>query len=127
VYFLGFPYGLKEDVTADINNDFPLPFVKRGIIASFQFFGSPDLATFYIDGHNNPGFSGGPVVALKPTRQAVVIGVVSGYSARSEPVLQRDGKPTSLFWEYNTGLVLAYPIQHALRLIGAYTSRPAST
>ena len=71
-----------------------------------------------LDGHNNPGFSGGPVVCHIADRnnELTVIGVVSGYRADSIPVLHK-GKETELIYQYNTGLVIAYKINLALELI----------
>ena len=60
VYFLGFPYGLHGDMSA-LSNDLPFPFVKKGIISLFHNDG---VNRIYLDGHNNPGFSGGPVVFM---------------------------------------------------------------
>ena len=54
VYFLGFPYELESNVGAP-NSNFPLPLVKKGIVSMFEF----DAAYILLDGHNNPGFSGG--------------------------------------------------------------------
>ncbi|HEY3520038.1 MAG TPA: trypsin-like peptidase domain-containing protein, partial [Rhodanobacteraceae bacterium] len=33
VYFLGFPYGWRVNVDANLNRGFPLPFVKKAIIS----------------------------------------------------------------------------------------------
>lgn len=35
VYFLGFPFGLKTEV-GNLNNNFPIPFVKKGICSSID-------------------------------------------------------------------------------------------
>lgn len=60
VYFLGFPYGMGEEV-GNINRNFPLPFVKKAIVSCLQTKENGGKIV-YLDGHNNPGFSGGPVV-----------------------------------------------------------------
>ena len=76
-YFLGFPYGIGEMFLEETGH--PLPFVKRVTVSTM--FGEPYL----LDGHNNPGFSGGPVVFCPPgVREFQVAAVVSGYkSARA--------------------------------------------
>jgi hypothetical protein len=56
IYFLGFPLGIAMPV-GGINEPFPVPFVKRGILSNADGTGF-----IYFDGYNNPGFSGGPVV-----------------------------------------------------------------
>ena len=114
VYFLGFPYGWTSEVGA-LNQNFPLPFVKKATVSAVDF----NPVRFFLDGHNNPGFSGGPVVFSKvgePANQLSVAGVISGYRFGTEPVYL-EGKPTSLESRYNTGIVLVYEIQHAIDLI----------
>ena len=56
VSFLGFPFGWEGGL-AHMNNGFPLPFVKAGILSAM-----PPGRRFWIDAHGNRGFSGGPVV-----------------------------------------------------------------
>ena len=67
-----------------------------------------------IDGHNNPGFSGGPVVFTKPgSNDYKVAGVISGYKVQYEPVLlEKEG--TGLEYAYNTGLVIAYQLYNGV-------------
>lgn len=114
VYFLGFPYGLTSDV-GELNRNFPFPFVKKATVSATD--SNTDL--LILDGHNNPGFSGGPVVFSevgKPGIQLSVAGVISGYRFGKEPVYL-EGKPTSLEFRYNTGIILVYDIKHAVDLI----------
>lgn len=114
VYFLGFPYGLTSEV-GELNQNFPFPFVKKATLSTFDTKTNP----FFLDGHNNPGFSGGPVVfseAGKPANQLSVAAVISGYHPRMEPVYL-EGKHTLLEFEYNTGIIVAYGINHAVGLI----------
>ena len=79
VYFLGFPFNMSLDV-GNLNADFPLPLVKRAILSAFF----TDRGLVLLDGHNNPGFSGGPVVGSGGER---VIGVISGYRHQRQAVL----------------------------------------
>ena len=114
VYFLGFPYGLTSEI-GELNRNFPLPLVKKATMSAMDF--NPNL--FLLDGHNNRGFSGGPVVFSevgKPGAQLSVAGVISGYHSRMEPVYLED-KRTTLEFKYNTGIILAYGIKHAVDLI----------
>lgn len=71
-YFLGFPYGLSTD-SGEINNKYPFPFVKKCIVSSIN------KQLIYLDGHNNRGFSGGPVVTVDNKNAVKIIGVVSGF------------------------------------------------
>lgn len=117
VYFLGFPYGLSMD-GKNLNAGFPLPFVKRAIISAFvDAEGGAQLLV--LDGLNNPGFSGGPVVLTDmKTGQLMVVGVVSGYRFQEDRILE-GGKETTLSVRSNSGLVLAYGIKKALDVIQA--------
>ena len=78
-----------------------------------------DVKEMLLDGHNNPGFSGGPIVYQSTTDRRgsmTVIGVVSGYLQTLEPVYDAR-KETTLSYGYNTGIVKAYFIDHATDLI----------
>lgn len=117
VYFLGFPYGWHANVDSKINRGFPLPFVKKAIISAIQ--SEDGVQQFFLDGHNNPGFSGGPVVFRKNgSNQLKVAAVVSGYRYTEEPVFSA-GAPVPLAYRYNTGIVVAYSIKVATDIIAA--------
>ena len=91
-----------------------MPFVRKAIVAAM------DRNTLILDGHNNPGFSGGPVCFFRPNERDVrIAGVVSGYQAVSEPVYDQAGSPTSFSYMYNTGLVVVHDIRHAIDVIKA--------
>ena len=114
VLFLGFPYGIASD-SGNINNRFPFPLVKKGIVSAlFQ----DDANDLLLDGHNNPGFSGGPVVYEDTEGALKVAGVVSGYLSKPEPVYDKQGA-TVLQHNYNTGIVRVTSIMHAVDLIHA--------
>jgi len=117
LYFLGFPYGLFSE-SGDLNNHYPFPFVKKGILsATGEGFGDPGI--FFIDGHNNPGFSGGPVVFVPYGKKEFrIAGVVSGFQTVGEPVYDQVGS-ASHFFKVNTGLMVAYNIHGALEAIKA--------
>ena len=85
VFFLSFPYGLATEA-GELNDIFPIPFVKKGIVSALSWENSK---TIFLDCHNNPGFSGGPVLyqrAADKEGDMTVIGVVSGYLSKPEPV-----------------------------------------
>ena len=115
VYFLGFPYGLRTDAP-QLTGGFPLPLIKKGVISSMS-----DKGRYYlIDGHNNPGFSGGPVVYSVPDKRVglkyFVAGVVSGFHYEWDSVyLNNQEVPKAL--KYNTGILIAYYIEQVTELI----------
>ena len=143
-YFTGFPYGLSTN-GKNVNGLYPVAFMKKGVISATA---NEDGATvFFLDGHNNPGFSGGPIVYRDLNQGGppvfYVAAVVSGYRPEYEPVLQpqelkpgepikpedeerivtrSDGKKMKLvdtgqFVRLNTGIVRSYHIKYALELI----------
>jgi S1-C subfamily serine protease len=115
VYFLGFPYGMAGEV-GGLNRDFPLPFVKKAIL-SCTYIAKNGSHLFYLDGHNNPGFSGGPVVFREPSKVDLKIAaVVSGYRYVNEPIFY-GAERLPLEYRYNTGIVICYGIKHAVDLI----------
>lgn len=73
-FFLGYPYGLHSD-SGEINNNYPFPFIKKCIISAIE------KKIIYLDGHNNRGFSGGPVVVFKndTNNDLQIIGVVNSF------------------------------------------------
>jgi Trypsin-like peptidase domain len=80
VYFVGYPYGVFLTSGTNLNADFPLASLKRGTMSATDDTNGVDI--IYLDGFNNPGFSGGPVVFrdfAKPGYELNVMGVVSGY------------------------------------------------
>ena len=98
VYFVGFPFGLFADGDR-MNAGFPLPLVKKAIVSAFYV----EDGLILLDGHNNPGFSGGPVLRGPAAKQ--VIGVVSGYRFERRNVLNKRGNQGPYTYDANTGIV----------------------
>ncbi|WP_320007628.1 serine protease [Maridesulfovibrio sp.] len=116
VYFLGFPYGLYEHV-GEMNNNFPLPFVKKATLSSMSL--TDEIQIYYLDGHNNPGFSGGPVVFKEPyptEKDFKILGVISGYRFESKPIHDED-KTLPYYVKENSGIIISYGIKHATDII----------
>ncbi len=122
VYFLGFPYGQRQNIAAQVNRNFPLPLVKLGVLSAFA---DPDANTgkFLVDGHNNPGFSGGPVVfvphgrAIGGSNQFCLAGIVSAYPSYLEPVVDVHRRELNLYVQNNPGILIAYDIKNACDII----------
>ena len=104
-----------------------MPFVKTGIISAL-IFGTP--THFFIDGHGNKGFSGGPVVFVpngQPQTELRVAGIVANYpTPLREPIVDKRGNPIvddhnepAAFFSENPGFVVAMAISHATDLIDA--------
>ncbi len=112
VFFLGFPYWFLGRIIFG-DDGYPLPFVKKALVSSL------DKSVFLLDGHNNPGFSGGPVVFTSPgTSQCKFAAVISGFQAVEEPILV-SGQKTEFVYEDNTGIIISYTVNHAVELIAS--------
>jgi S1-C subfamily serine protease len=145
VYFLGFPYGLPYDLPTKplgLIQGFALPFIKKGVVSAM----TDHAKVIFLDGHNNPGFSDGPIVFRDLDQSEVVFklaAVVSGFRPELLPILKlREITPdkvssadiaqqrivrkeghlyrlddTDEVVNSNTGIVIRYNIGYALDLI----------
>ncbi|HEY9629972.1 MAG TPA: serine protease [Coleofasciculaceae cyanobacterium] len=118
IYFLGFPYGNMSNLT-EMNRGFPLPLIKKGILSAIIREDGNEL--LFLDGHNNRGFSGGPVIFSKPFEppEYKVAGVIRGNLGRDEPIYDENKKLTALTYRYNTGIIIADDIRNAVDIIYA--------
>jgi hypothetical protein len=108
VYFLGFPFGLSTEA-GNINRNLPLPLVKKACLSGRA--GTKEHGIWLLDGFNNPGFSGGPVVARLPCSDLRsplhLIAVISGYRFQVDPVYDGD-KQLPISARSNTGIIISY-------------------
>ena len=94
------------------------PLVMGGIVSGFNFDDEGgDGPSLWIDGHNNKGFSGGPVV-FQPAQAASreecrwrIAGVISGYAPAPVEVRTTAGRQTAAVAIANAGLLRAIPIR----------------
>ena len=113
VYFLGYPYGM----TTEFNRKHSFPLVKKGIVSGFG--NKESWPQFYIDGHNNPGFSGGPIVfhnLYSKSENPCIAGIISSYKTENKPLLKGSDN-TGLVSAHNTGIIVAYGIQNGVKYI----------
>lgn len=132
VVFLGFPFGLAS--RSKDKNDF-IPFVKAGILSAIDY-GDQQTPIVYVDGHNNPGFSGGPIIFanLGDKHRLQIAAVVSGYRNQPTEVVEvtvpdttssENGEDTSSETKRkkvqivleNTGIVIGYQLNHLVEAI----------
>jgi hypothetical protein len=115
-YFLGFPFGWRGEFGA-VNNDYPVPYVKRAIVSMLSGQSSPMVV---LDGVNNPGFSGGPVAFKNQAGKWQIAAVVSGFNTTREPVFKgKSDESAGLTVDQNTGLIDASPLEIVLKPIRA--------
>lgn len=72
----------------------------------------PNAIVIYIDGFNNPGFSGGPIVYWDFSQHKYkILGVVKGFKEDSAKVLI-SGQHMDTQLLVNSGILVAYSIAH---------------
>ena len=120
MYFLGFPHQREANVGYNI----PFPILKSAKVSE------GNLNYLLLDGHNNSGFSGGPVIYKRSRliesdeglsmiggpNPLLFAGVVSGYipeEIKGDLVQTGIGVKS----EVNSGMMLVYRIEYALELI----------
>jgi len=121
LYFLGFPYGMHMEDKGIINQKFPLPFVKKGILSAM--INEFSITTFFIDAHNNKGFSGGPIITVNEKGEINVVGVNVSYVKHANTLsIEESDDEGGLFEkeiEYfeNSGIMKAQSIHHVIQII----------
>jgi hypothetical protein len=125
-YFLGYPHGLGGSGSAGPPGFGELPFLKSGIVSAVDDR-DPEAGILYLDGQNNVGFSGGPIVFWHSASGSFrVAGVVRGYRNEALPVLKKKklDDPAAqayndLYTRANSGIVIGYDIRHIVEAIRA--------
>ena len=91
-YFLGFPFGIQTSARG-LNGPYPLAIIKRGTISgTVDVDRTKKAKLILLDGYNNPGFSGSPIVFRDLNQGSVVmnlVGVVSGFIPEVVPVMKK--------------------------------------
>ena len=112
VWFLGYPF----EGIGTRSNGVTFPFMKRGTMSAIDGT-NPDAVVLYIDGFNNPGFSGGPIIYWSFSKQAYeVLGVVKGYRFDTAKEVV-NGQQIDSKVLVNSGILIGYSIKHALQAI----------
>lgn len=113
VWFLGYPF-LEALHTRTSNFEFP--FIKKGILSAIN---STDehAVVMYIDGFNNKGFSGGPILFCGfGSHEYRILAVVSSYrNATAEANINGQKVDTNIL--VNSGILVSYWIRHAIEAI----------
>ena len=116
VFFIGFPYEYDRILGMFPGGNMPIPFVKKACLSAILKDGA---GTILLDGHNNPGFSGGPVCykTVGSTEKSMrILGVISGYRFDSQPLFDKSGNQTDFFVKENTGIIIVSDIKHAVQI-----------
>jgi len=114
IFFLGFPYNIQHRLPSREAAP-PMPFVKKGILSNFHI--TKQFKVLYLDGINNPGFSGGPIVYYNVKEKSFELcGIISGFRYEKQYATFKESS-TELEVKLNTGIIIGYSIEAALELI----------
>lgn len=129
-YFLGFPYGLFTPTTQGAIAVSKHAYISARVsCAALYPDGDKDEVFLLLDGFNNPGFSGGPVVApdlfspFTNVRMLKLVGVIAGYRSENMPLNVNGQTMANASVAANTGIIFATPIEKAVDLIKAYVAK----
>jgi S1-C subfamily serine protease len=112
LWFLGYPWGLGSHAP----NGIEIPFIKRGTMSAIDG-SNPQAPVIYIDGFNNPGFSGGPIVYWDFKAHAYrILGVVQGYKEEAAKMMV-NGHLADTKLLVNSGILIGYNIKHVVEAI----------
>jgi hypothetical protein len=125
--FLGFPYGGGWRAKFDNGKSYWMPFVKHCTVSAIT---NEDTRIWVLDGINNAGFSGGPVIFRTGPDQRIMA-VVSGYHLEPTEVIStaasksvsngvqtHEPAPRSKGTvNLNSGFIISYDISYAIDAI----------
>lgn len=130
-YFLGFPYGLYTQ----FGDQGGVALIKHAYVsaqvscAAIYPDGDKNEQFLLLDGFNNPGFSGGPIVApdmfspFTNMRMQKLIGVIAGFRNEEGSLHVGGNTVPNASTTLNTGIIYATPIQKAVDLIKTYVEK----
>ena len=119
LWFLGYPFG----IASHFQDGKRAPFMKRGTMSAIDATHS-DAVVIYIDGFNNPEFSGGPIVFWNFSKHTYeLLAVVQGYKEDSAKVVV-NGQHLDTQLLVNTGILTSYSIKHAMDAIAESQKQP---
>jgi len=120
VWFLGYPTALGAALPK-----LQFPFIKRGTMSAIDS-SDRNAVVFYIDGFNNPGFSGGPIIYWDFSSHAIrILGVVQGFRtelANGKSMVNGQAIDTAVL--VNSGILVGYSINHAIQAIESGDRKP---
>jgi hypothetical protein len=128
--FLGYPFSM-DDNPNDFNGSIPapytgrvVPFVKRATLSGLIHVDPGATIMLVLDGINNHGFSGGPLIFSSKSSRVCVAGVVVSYRTALAPVLDQNNQATPQSAEENSGIFYAVPTLYADEIIEKLRAHP---
>lgn len=112
-YFLGFPYEMNYIVSflESPGEKLTFPLLKKAVVSGALLENERKGIGFYLDGHNNPGFSGGPCLKQTIDGKWKLFAVVSSYVPQQNMLYDKDGNAKMIISE-NSGIFVAHSIVH---------------
>ncbi len=120
-FFFGFPYNINSQ-GSKIHNGFPFPLIKKATYSGVNRTNS-GAVKYFLDGHNNPGFSGGPIITRDFSSNDLfqrwkLVGVISAYKYQeNKSELKIDSSVYSISIRENSGIVIAYSQIHIKEIL----------
>jgi hypothetical protein len=151
-FFVGFPFGQATSVR--LNGIYPMGLAKKAMVSGFDPLQSQKGMGIILDGYNNPGFSGSPVVFRDLSQPGFVYKVAAvlvafrpeagpvrpAQTVRPEQITAEDraqsriiedrgqylrlGEETGTFVSLNSGVAISYDIFSAVALIRQHPVGP---
>ncbi len=116
IFFLGFPSFDNNSFRTFDTTIGTLPLLKTGIFSGFS--NETGTLKYYIDGHNNPGFSGGPVIAFNSDLQkTAIIGIISCYYFEQKYLQPYDENGFKFHIQENSGIIECVPSDYIQQII----------
>jgi len=111
--FLGFPLFNLGSFTS-IGK---VAFVKKAIVSAL--YEENNTRILLLDGQNNPGFSGGPVITYSETMTKLfIIGVISGYIKQTKDLeIVNEGINNKIQTDENSGIIISYEANYISEII----------
>jgi S1-C subfamily serine protease len=114
LWFIGYPYGTGSNIPGHA-----FRFLKRGTMSAIDSLNKSAII-YYIDGFNNPGFSGGPIVFWDfSLHKYEILGVVQGYREEAAKTIV-NGHQVDTLYLVNSGILISYSIVHAMDAIKTF-------
>ena len=93
-----------------------VPLVKKASVSGFYQNDEGENVGFYLDGHCNPGFSGGPCLSPRSDKRWNIFGIASFYIPQEEVLYDEDQRSRMVLFE-NSGIFICYNIGFIIRAI----------
>lgn len=115
-FFLGFPFNFSTTDKENINSGFPFPLIKKAVYSGSII--DDDILTLYLDGHNNIGFSGGPILFKDRFKNGDnnfhLVGIISGYIEHNRELTTPLGR---FSYQENSGIIVGLGRVHIEEII----------